>query len=550
MKDRRILFRCDAGPIREIGTGHLARDLLLAEQMAARGASVGFCGHFDHIARSRILDAGHELIEAQADEPENELLGRAVVRFAPHQLVLDRLDTQAEDLAAVRSSVPVVVTLDDRGSGARSADVVINAMVGVQPDPYSGFDWAVVPPPDSGTQPPPVNGSIVLSLGGYDSQRLGGRIAKALAEQVGHEIFWIVSRPIDEPPPVGVTVLERPPDFSDRLRGALVAVVNGGLTMMEAVANGVPCVAVAQYDHQAHTIQRLARRGALISVETASPDIGDRVAEAVRKLLVDPAERRSLRRRALANVDGRGLARVTDLLTVVERLDWDSTFFGVEIARLYPARLTERLLAFALEEVKQLGSRCVYYLCDCHHAESVRLAESAGFRFVDIRLTLERSTEGGKFDDFVREARQEDLAVLDTVARHSYEYSRYYFDYQFSRADCERLYSDWLRKSVGGELADRVFVVADDHDEPVGYIAVSRETAATASISLLGVAEHGRGMGAAARLIAHAVAWAESVETSRIEVVTQGRNYPAQRAYQRAGFITAKNELWYHLWRH
>jgi len=32
------------------------------------------------------------------------------------------------------------------------------------------------------------------------------------------------------------------------------------------------------------------------------------------------------------------------------------------------------------------------------------------------------------------------------------------------------------------------------------------------------------------------------------EVVTQGRNYGAQRMYQRCGFVTRTTELWYHKW--
>ena len=34
----------------------------------------------------------------------------------------------------------------------------------------------------------------------------------------------------------------------------------------------------------------------------------------------------------------------------------------------------------------------------------------------------------------------------------------------------------------------------------------------------------------------------------KIFVVTQGRNYMAQRLYQSAGFKTFSTELWYHKW--
>jgi hypothetical protein len=33
-----------------------------------------------------------------------------------------------------------------------------------------------------------------------------------------------------------------------------------------------------------------------------------------------------------------------------------------------------------------------------------------------------------------------------------------------------------------------------------------------------------------------------------VKTVTQGRNIPAQRTYQRCGFQTAAVQLWYHRW--
>tara|TARA_Y100000031_G_C7967214_1_gene268715 strand:- start:160 stop:300 length:141 start_codon:yes stop_codon:yes gene_type:complete len=35
---------------------------------------------------------------------------------------------------------------------------------------------------------------------------------------------------------------------------------------------------------------------------------------------------------------------------------------------------------------------------------------------------------------------------------------------------------------------------------------------------------------------------------SKVFVVTQGRNYAAQRLYLNVGFLTKETELWYHKW--
>lgn len=548
-------MRCDAGPVPERGTGHLVRDLLLAAALRERGAEVSLCGRYDEYASDRIRAAGLPFEEARPDEAESELLHRAVIRREPDVLVLDLLGTEVEDVAAVHDLVPVIVTFDDQQSGARLADMAINPIVGGE-GPYSSYDHLVLSAPE----PKPVETDqrphVVVSMGGHDHRQIGPKLAAGLAQRIDADITLIVSARQPASELDGVTVVQEPPNFSTLLQSADVAVLNGGLTLLEAVANGIPAVAVPQYPHQAATIKRLSQRGAVVGAADSIDDSGvddelaNRVCTAVLDLVQDGSARERLRQHALEAIDGRGLARVVELLMVVERLAWDSAFFGVQIARIYPLRLTERLLSFALARCEEMGIECVYYLSDCHHAESVRLAEAAGFHFVDIRLTLERPVPvEARPQPAVRDAVPDDVPTLRRIAERLYVHSRYWFDRQFPRADCERFYAEWIAKCVSGDQASRTFVFDPSGNGPLGYIAVSRLSSVVASIVLLGVDEAARGIAAGSALIEHALSWARDEGCSTMEVVTQGRNYEAQRAYQRAGFVTKKTELWYHLWR-
>jgi dTDP-4-amino-4,6-dideoxy-D-galactose acyltransferase len=322
------------------------------------------------------------------------------------------------------------------------------------------------------------------------------------------------------------------------------------LTLFEALAHGVPAIAVPQYEHQERTIRRLARRRALVPIDTGDgASVGERVRTALTTLLADAEARAALRRRALEVVDGQGLRRVAELCLVVEPLAWDSSFFGIPIAAIHPRRLNERLLAFALGELKRLGIECAYYLADSDDPESIRLAELAGFHFVDVRLTFERSLDdaGRGGIEGVREARRDDIPALEAIASRAYKQSRYFFDWHFDRVACRRFYSDWIRKCVTGELPARVFVV-DDDEGPAGYIALTYLSLSTSSIILVGVADRAKGQGVGRRLVTRGLQWAADAGRSRMEVVTQGRNYEAQRLYQRCGFVTARTEVWYHWW--
>ncbi|MGZ8475189.1 MAG: GNAT family N-acetyltransferase [Candidatus Limnocylindria bacterium] len=550
---RRILFRCDAGAAPELGTGHLVRDLLLASSLRERGATVSLCGRYDQRALDRIQSAGFPVERALADERDSELLHRAVVRHQPEVLVVDHLDTEVEEMAGVRDLVPVIATFDDLGPGRAVADMVINAIVG-NGDPYSNYEYVVLPPPEPKSVDTPGRKRIVVSVGGQDHRGMGPALASGLTRCVDADVALIAAGGHEPGGLDGVTLVADPRSFSAELRSADIVVANGGLTLLEALANGIPAVAVPQHAHQATTVDRLARRGAVLGdanlLDKPAEEVVEEVCAAVSTLVEDEAARRALRRHALETIDGGGLGRVVRLLMVVERLDWDSDFFGVEIARLSPARVTERMLSFALARCEEMGTDCLYHLCDCHHAESVRLVEAAGFHFVDMRLTFERPVPSdAQAGRDIRDATPADLPTLERIAADSYVDSRYWFDQQFPRADCQRVYANWIDKCVSGDQAERTFVLDPSGNGPIGYIAVARLSAVVASIVLVGVDETARGVGAGTALIEHALSWARDCGCSTIEVVTQGRNYQAQRIYQHAGFVTKKTELWYHLWR-
>ena len=50
------------------------------------------------------------------------------------------------------------------------------------------------------------------------------------------------------------------------------------------------------------------------------------------------------------------------------------------------------------------------------------------------------------------------------------------------------------------------------------------------------------------RIIRLAIEWFKNKDVRKIEVVTQGRNIPALRLYQKCGFQIQSLQIWYHKW--
>ncbi len=49
-------------------------------------------------------------------------------------------------------------------------------------------------------------------------------------------------------------------------------------------------------------------------------------------------------------------------------------------------------------------------------------------------------------------------------------------------------------------------------------------------------------------LVTNSLAAIAARDVRTVEVVTQGRNHPAQRLYQKAAFLTKWTEIYYHRW--
>jgi ribosomal protein S18 acetylase RimI-like enzyme len=236
-----------------------------------------------------------------------------------------------------------------------------------------------------------------------------------------------------------------------------------------------------------------------------------------------------------------------------ELLPWDSEFFGVRIARAANGRLTSGYLAEMESWCDHARVRCLYFLADSDHAETVQLAQQFGFTLVDIRLTLERTVSRrlGKPQPppgvMLRPAAFSDLPTLQKIAADAYTQSRFYFDARFPREACSRLYQVWVQKALA-ENSDAV-LVAEFQGLAAGFVACSpAQGGAAGKINLIGIASAARGMGIGWSLVRQACRWLAEHGAQSAEVVTQGRNIAAQRLYQRAGFTTKEVCLWYHKW--
>lgn len=243
-----------------------------------------------------------------------------------------------------------------------------------------------------------------------------------------------------------------------------------------------------------------------------------------------------------------------EIFNLIAKLNWDSNFWGFEIAYLSSRHLSDSILYRINQFIINNEVRHIQYLCDCHDRKSVDLAEKNGFKFKDIRLTYKKNLalEGniqtsGEIKFY--KANISHIQTLRELSKDIYKDSRYYFDQKFDQNKIIEFYMLWVEKAVKGEYDDECYIIKINN-EILGFCTIRYEGADIAHIGLIGVSKDHTGKGLGRKLIDLIFLEMKNKGIIYIYVVTQGRNYGAQRLYQKTGFLSHSTEIWYHKWNY
>jgi ribosomal protein S18 acetylase RimI-like enzyme len=223
----------------------------------------------------------------------------------------------------------------------------------------------------------------------------------------------------------------------------------------------------------------------------------------------------------------------------VERLDWDSAFFGLEVGRV---RDGVRDLPAAAAEAREAGLDCVYCLLPGADAEAQWAAQEAGFRVVDVRVELAADGLAGGADAGAVAATADDRPWLLDLARARFTASRFFADPHFGRQRAAALYAAWVERGL--DSPDRAVVVLPERR---GFVVCGfADGGAEGVIELITAAPGAQGAGAALMSGAHALFHARGC--ARASVVTQAANVAALRRYEASGYRVRRTDVWLHWW--
>ena len=229
----------------------------------------------------------------------------------------------------------------------------------------------------------------------------------------------------------------------------------------------------------------------------------------------------------------------------IERLDWDSNFFGYEVGKY----LVENPEDFNLEELADELKRykLVYVFCEKKiQSSSLKLVDEKATFLIEDLTQLTTPSSAFKFESFDEEKHAKDH--LEALGIESAVHSRFKTDSNFRNQEYKKLYREWINNSITGDLAIDIPVVCKGVSTVVGFTTLNKRNIDLAEIGLVAVSKEMRGKGLATDLVKETLRRARNRGYKNVQVVTQMANIPARNLYTKTGFTLKNIVNIYHYW--
>ncbi|MBE0472300.1 MAG: acylneuraminate cytidylyltransferase [Methyloprofundus sp.] len=255
LKRKRLLFVVSG--YQEIGLGHVYNTLLLANDIVDHEV-LFLVDDKSQMAFDKISSKNYPVYkQAEADIVED------IKKLNPDIVINDMLDTDKSYIQALKAQGFKVINFEDLGSGAKLADLTINAIYPedeVVPNHYFGYKYFVLRDEFILTPPAPVKqkvSTVLLSFGGVDPNNYTQKVLSVIYDECqsknikikvvtgfGYQRFESLESFN------GIEVYNNVQNISDYMRQADLIFTSAGRTTYEIASLAVPAIVLAQNERE------------------------------------------------------------------------------------------------------------------------------------------------------------------------------------------------------------------------------------------------------------------------------------------------------------
>ena len=226
---------------------------------------------------------------------------------------------------------------------------------------------------------------------------------------------------------------------------------------------------------------------------------------------------------------------------IIEKLQWDTDFFGYEVAKVIDFTGTE----VEVKAINHFSAKLMYVF-----AEQAMDHLPANFFLADEKVVFKQKLPTHAVAPLVQTEiieLFEPTKVLVELALQSGLYSRFKVDENFKNQEFERLYTKWIENSFDTGKNARVFGYVSE-EKLLGFVTLGVKNNIP-DIGLIAVDEQARGQGIGSKLLHYLYTLLVQEKQHELTVTTQGKNLPAMAFYQKNFFEVFSTTYIYHVWK-
>lgn len=216
---------------------------------------------------------------------------------------------------------------------------------------------------------------------------------------------------------------------------------------------------------------------------------------------------------------------------------FDSEMLNMSVAKVLSFQPTSNHTNTLSEElITDLNKHHIEYAVYRVNARSfpiIHSLEKSGWLLIDgyIALDIKLKEEFPQNSEFIRIAKESDVPLLQSLARNSFLYNRYYNDSLIPKHQADEIYAQWIKNSVINRLADCILVWSEDQ-KIYGFITLKKD----GDLVLIAVDKTKQGHKIGRYLVQAALNQCIKWKLNKATIETQMTNIPALRSFQSAGF--------------
>ena len=232
----------------------------------------------------------------------------------------------------------------------------------------------------------------------------------------------------------------------------------------------------------------------------------------------------------------------------IQQQQWDSDFFGFDIAKISGNGSVEALLTL-MDTLKNEGIRLAYVypesFLDTNKLISAGLENIYQTTYSTYQCSIPSSgifpiPEVTEFDITM------DIPAIEELAIISGSNARFSKDTNFKQGASGQFYKQWIHNAMDKRFDDILLV--HTKEKKVQGIITGRIADNKVVIGLLGVHPDYLHQGVGTRLLLSIQHWASSKKMTQVQVTTQKDNSAAVQLYNKNGFVKIADIEIYHIW--